>query len=120
MPAVIAEAAGLGCGGAVVVSAGFGEVAAGVALEADLREAALTAGFPVCGPNGNGVVNFAASAAIWGDSVEPRPAGGVAMVSQSGNVAVNALGSRRGARPPHGRSLPATRPSATRATGSPP
>jgi acyl-CoA synthetase (NDP forming) len=98
VPGVVREAVDLGCGGAVVVSAGFGEVASGVALEDELREAALAASFPVCGPNGNGIVSLPARSGIWGDSVQPLPAGGVALVSQSGNVAVNALGSRRGIR----------------------
>ena len=35
---------------------------------------------------------------MWGDSVAPLEPGGVGMISQSGNVAVNALGSRRGIR----------------------
>ncbi len=98
VPAVIAEAATLGCGGAVVVSAGFGEVESGRGLERELREAALAGALPVCGPNGNGVVSFHARAALWGDSVQALRPGRVAMVSQSGNVAVNALGSRRGIR----------------------
>ena len=96
VPAVVAEAARLGCGGAVVVSAGFGEVASGVGLEREVREAAASGPMPVCGPNGNGVVSFAEGMAIWGDSVQALPAGPVALISQSGNVAVNALGSRRG------------------------
>ena len=98
VPAVIREAAELGCGGGVVISAGFGEVIDGVPLEAELRETALGAGFPVCGPNGNGIVSLSARSAIWGDSVHDMPAGAVALISQSGNVAVNALGSRRGIR----------------------
>ena len=57
---------------------------------------ASAAGFPVCGPNGNGVVAVGARAPLWGDSVPPLEPGRVAMVSQSGNVAVNAIGSRRG------------------------
>ena len=96
VPAVIADAARLGCGGAVVVSAGFGEVSGGVGLERELRDAANAAGMPVCGPNGNGIVSLATGAAIWGDSVQALEPGPVAMISQSGNVAVNALGSRRG------------------------
>ena len=118
VPAAIEAAARIGCGGAVVVSAGFGEVEEGHELEAELRRAALGApdapdtpgapdasdapgtAFPVCGPNGNGIVNVHDRAAIWGDSLRPRigdrdAAGGVALISQSGNVAVNALGSRR-------------------------
>ncbi len=98
VPEVIGRAAALGCGGAVVVSAGFGEIEGGRGLERRLREAAVAADFPVCGPNGNGVIDFVGRAGIWGDSVQALPAGGVALISQSGNVAVNALGSRRGIR----------------------
>jgi acetate---CoA ligase (ADP-forming) len=96
VPAVVREAGERGCGGAIVVSAGFGETAAGCGLEAELREAALASGLPVCGPNGNGVVAVAARAPLWGDSLGPIAAGPVALVTQSGNVGVNALGSRRG------------------------
>jgi acyl-CoA synthetase (NDP forming) len=96
VPAVVAEAGATGCGGAVVLSAGFGEVKSGRELEDELRAAAAQHGLPLCGPNGNGIVAVAANAAMWGDSVAPMEPGGVAMVSQSGNVAVNALGSRRG------------------------
>ncbi len=97
VPEAIEAAARRGCGGAVVVSAGFGEVAEGRELERLLREAALAADppMPVCGPNGNGIVSVHERAALWGDSLRPLEAGGVALVSQSGNVAVNALGSRR-------------------------
>ena len=52
----------------------------------------------MCGPNGNGIVAVPSRAPMWGDSVAPLEPGGVAMISQSGNVAVNALGSRRGIR----------------------
>ena len=96
--AVIAEAAELGCGGAVVVSAGFAESKAGLELQSELRETALAARLPVCGPNGNGVISAHARAPLWGDSAPPLEPGPVALISQSGNVAVNALGSRRGLR----------------------
>ncbi len=96
--AVIAEAGERGCGGAVVISAGFGEVESGRGHEAELREAALAHDLPVCGPNGNGIVAVRARAAMWGDSVAPLEPGAVAMITQSGNVGVNALGSHRGIR----------------------
>ncbi len=96
VPATLTQAARRGCGGAVVLSAGFGEVESGRSLERELREAALTSNLPVCGPNGNGIVTTTARAAMWGDSVPALEPGPVAMVSQSGNVAVNALGSHRG------------------------
>lgn len=93
----ICEAIETGCGGAVVVSAGFGETASGKDLEAELAAVAHQNSFPVCGPNGNGVISLHHRAPLWGDSVPAGiEAGGVAMISQSGNVAVNAIGSKRG------------------------
>ncbi len=94
--AVLAEAIAAGCGGAIVFAAGFGEVSSGLGLEAELRDLALGAGFAGCGPNGNGIVAVGARAPLWGDSVGELRPGRVAMISQSGNVAVNAIGSRRG------------------------
>jgi len=96
-PAVVEEAGRLGCGGAVVFAAGFAE-AGGAALEHELAAAARRWELPVCGPNGNGIVSLPGRMALWGDTVLPREAGHVALVSQSGNVAVNALASARGLR----------------------
>ena len=96
VPAAIADAVERGCGGAVVLAAGFGEVESGRQAEEELRRIALAGGLPVCGPNGNGIVSVAGGGSIWGDSLPALVPGGVAMVSQSGNVAVNAIGSRRG------------------------
>ncbi|MDA0162060.1 CoA-binding protein, partial [Solirubrobacter ginsenosidimutans] len=94
-PDVVARARVLGCGGAVVFAAGFAE-----ARETELQSALAAAadGLPVCGPNGNGIVSLPDRVALWGDTIEPREAGPVALISQSGNVAVNALASRRGLR----------------------
>ncbi len=98
VPEVIEQAGERGCGGAVVFSAGFGEAAGGERLQAELTAAARRHALPLCGPNGNGIVSMPARAALWGDALEPREPGPVALVSQSGNVAVNALASRRGLR----------------------
>jgi acetate---CoA ligase (ADP-forming) len=95
---VVQEAGALGCGGAVVYGAGFGEVALGADHERRLREAAARHSLPVCGPNGNGIVALHSRAAMWGDTLRTLEAGAVALVSQSGNVAVNALAARRGIR----------------------
>jgi acetyl-CoA synthetase len=84
--AAVELAAALGCGGAVVFTARTDEP----------RLAA--AGLPVCGPNGNGIVSVPDRVAMWGDVLVPREPGPVALISQSGNVAVNALASRRGLR----------------------
>jgi acetyl-CoA synthetase len=93
---VLAEAVERGCGGAIVLSAGFGEVEESESLERELAELALGAGLPVCGPNCNGVISVGSRAPLWGDSVEELHEGGVALITQSGNLAVNALGTRRG------------------------
>jgi acetate---CoA ligase (ADP-forming) len=98
VPEILDEAGTLGCGGAVVYGAGFGEAAIGVEHEHRLREVAGRHQLPVCGPNGNGIVVVASGAAMWGDSLAPLTAGPVAMVSQSGNLAVNALAGRRALR----------------------
>ena len=95
---VVDEAGALGCGGAIVYGAGFGEVAAGEEHERRLHAAAARHGLPVCGPNGNGIVAVHPGAAMWGDTLRPLVAGSVALVSQSGNVGVNALATRRGLR----------------------
>ncbi len=98
VPDVVAQAGERGCGGAVVFSAGFAEVASGVTLQAEVVAAARRHGLAVAGPNCNGVVSPHHRFALWGDALEPREAGAVALVSQSGNVAVNALATRRGLR----------------------
>jgi len=96
--AAVEEAGARGCGGVVVFSAGFAEVAGGVGLQRDLAAAASRHGLPVCGPNCNGIVAMHEQAALWGDALAPREPGAVALISQSGNVAVNALATRRGLR----------------------
>ena len=95
VPDVVAAAAARGCGSAVVFAAGFAEAGAGD-LQERLRAAAGE--LPVLGPNCDGLINFHGGAALWGDALVPRPAGRVALVSQSGNVAVNALAVGRGLR----------------------
>ena len=98
VPAVVEDAGARGCGGAVVISAGFAEVTSGVELQRELVQAAALHGLPVCGPNCNGIVSMHAKSALWGDALSPREPGAVALISQSGNVAVNALAAQRGLR----------------------
>src|SRR3954463_12346089 len=97
VPAVIHEAGATSCGGAVVFGAGFAEGGA-VALEDGLVAAAVRHGLPVIGPNCDGMVRLHERAALWGDALRPQEPGAVALVSQSGNLAVNALATRRGLR----------------------
>lgn len=90
----LADAAALGCGGAVVYAAGFAE-AGRPQLQQDLARAA--AGMPVIGPNGNGLVSVPACAPLWGDAVAlPEVAGGVALISDSGNIGVVGMAHRSG------------------------
>lgn len=99
VPAVIDQAGVRGCGGAVVISAGFAEVESGRGLQDELVAAAARHGLPVCGPNCNGIVGMRGRYALWGDALAPRDEPGrVVLISQSGNVAVNALATRRGLR----------------------
>ncbi|MCI0687422.1 MAG: acetate--CoA ligase family protein [Sporichthyaceae bacterium] len=93
---LVDQAGELGCGGAVVFAAGFAEVEHGRSLQDAVVAAARRHDLPVCGPNGNGIIALEQRAILWGDAFHPRPAGSVALVSQSGNVAVNAIAARRG------------------------
>ncbi len=87
-------AAGAVAGNAAVAD----KAAAGAELEVGLRAAAARHGLPLCGPNGNGIVALHERAALWGDALRRVEPGRVALVSQSGNVAVNTLATRRGLR----------------------
>ena len=94
VPDYLEEARHLGCGGAVVYAAGFAE-AGRDDLARRFTEAA--GDLPVIGPNGNGFVNIAARAPLWGDAARlPDHAGGVALVSESGNIGVIGLAHRQG------------------------
>ncbi len=55
-----------GCGGAIVISAGFAEIDAGRELQEQLRAAALRHDLPLCGPNGNGIIAVGARGADVG------------------------------------------------------
>ena len=84
----------IGCGGAVVYASGFSETGDAATCRQQLLEAA--GGMPLLGPNCYGFVNGMARAALWPDEhgVEPRD-GGVAIVTQSGNIAINFTMTRR-------------------------
>jgi acetate---CoA ligase (ADP-forming) len=96
VPASLAEAAERGCRGAIVIAAGFGEAPGGAELQRELEDVAARGQIPLCGPNGNGVISVTSRAPLWGDSVPELRPGPVGMITQSGNLAVNAIGSRRG------------------------
>jgi len=81
--------AGMGVGGAVCYASGFGELdAEGAALERQLVAASGT--MALTGPNTYGHINYLDGAALWPDQQgSVRVARGVAIVTQSGNIACN-------------------------------
>ncbi|MGE3874190.1 MAG: acetate--CoA ligase family protein [Parvibaculaceae bacterium] len=85
----------IGCGGAVIYASGFSETGdVGKDLQRRLLEAGR--GMPLMGPNCYGFVNAMAHAALWPDEhgLEPLERG-VAIITQSGNIACNFTMTRR-------------------------
>jgi len=95
---VVAELSAMGAGGAVCYASGFLETEDGAGLQRELVEAA--AGMPVIGPNCYGLINFLDGAPLWPDQHGGRrldpSARGVAIVSQSSNIAISMTMQRRG------------------------
>ncbi|WP_245242921.1 acetate--CoA ligase family protein [Pararhodobacter sp. SW119] len=91
---VVAELAAMGAGGAVAFASGWRESGAG-----DLQDRLVAAagGMPVLGPNCYGFINYLDGALLWPDQHGGRPvAQGVAIVSQSSNIAINLTMQARG------------------------
>ena len=93
---VVRRLADLGTGAAVCHASGFAETGeAGAALQAELVAAAE--GMPLVGPNCYGTLSAVTGAALWPDVHGlTRTGRGVALLSQSGNIAVNLTMQRRG------------------------
>ena len=94
---VLKQAADVGAGAAIVVSAGFAERGNEERnrLQAEIGAFATSSGLRVCGPNCLGVANILAD--IWPSSHAPDPTlrpGPVALVSQSGATAFGPLTTR--------------------------
>jgi len=86
----------IGAGGAVCYGSGFAE-SGDAGLQADLLDAA--GDIPFLGPNCYGIVNTFDRVALWPDEHGMQPLDqGVAIVSQSGNVAVNVTFQQRSLR----------------------
>ena len=99
VPAIAAALGDRGAGGFVCFAAGFSETATeeGRRLTAELL--ASTPELPFFGPNCYGFINFFDGAALWPDQVVgARRERGVALICQSGTIALNLLF--------NGRSLP--------------
>ena len=91
---VMAELSAMGAGGAVSFASGFAETD-----DAD-KQAALVAaagGMPMLGPNCYGVINYLDGALLWPDQHGgERVESGVAIISQSSNIAINMTMAARG------------------------
>jgi acyl-CoA synthetase (NDP forming) len=92
---VVRELARRGAGGAVVFASGFAELGPeGRRLQDELLAAA--GGMPVMGPNCYGYVNYIGRVSPWPDEFGGHHReSGVAIVTQSGNMAVNFTMTRR-------------------------
>ncbi|KIC24411.1 MULTISPECIES: acetate--CoA ligase family protein [unclassified Leisingera] len=88
-----------GAGGAVCFASGFLEAAAEDAEGADLQAQLLEAagGMPFLGPNCYGFINYLDGALLWPDQHGgQRAEKGVALVTQSSNIAINLTMQKRG------------------------
>jgi acetate---CoA ligase (ADP-forming) len=90
---VVRQLRAVGCGGAVIYAAGFAETGDGQ-LQKDLLAAAD--GMPLLGPNCYGFVNGLGRVALWPDEHGIKPLErGIAIITQSGNIACNMTFTRR-------------------------
>jgi acyl-CoA synthetase (NDP forming) len=92
---MVRQLAGIGCGGAVLHASGFAEAG----QEGAELQQQLVAGhdMPLVGPNCYGTINAVSGAALWPDVHGcTRVENGPALVSQSGNIALNLTMNNRG------------------------
>lgn len=96
---VVGAAARLGAGGAVCFASGFREATAELEDGCDLQTALTTAAgdMPILGPNCYGFINALDAAALWPDQHGLGSVSrGVAIISQSSNIALNMTMQARG------------------------
>ncbi|MDH3533900.1 MAG: acetate--CoA ligase family protein [Gammaproteobacteria bacterium] len=93
---IIRKLAERGAPGAVCFAAGFAETGeAGAEMQRRLHEAAGQ--MPMIGPNCHGFLNYLDGVALWPDEHGgKRTQRGVALISQSGNIAINLTMQQRG------------------------
>lgn len=96
---IVGELARRGAGGAVCFASGFREAEAETGDGSSLQDALVAAAgeMPVLGPNCYGFINTLDGAALWPDQHGAvRSERGVAIVTQSSNIAMNLTMQRRG------------------------
>ncbi len=95
----VAVLSGMGAGGAICFASGFAEAEAelGDGAVSEARLVAAAGDMPVLGPNCYGALNYLDGAALWPDQHGGRRVKrGVAIVTQSSNIAINLTMQRRG------------------------
>lgn len=96
VPGIAAALARGGAGGFVCFAAGFSETATPEGERLTRELVAAAADLPFFGPNCYGLINFLDGAALWPDQVVgPRRERGVALICQSGTIALNLLFNQR-------------------------
>jgi acyl-CoA synthetase (NDP forming) len=96
---IVRALSGLNAGGAVCFASGFLEAVAEDATGADLQAQLLQAAddMPILGPNCYGFINYLDGALLWPDQHGGvRVESGIALVTQSSNIAINLTMQRRG------------------------
>ena len=84
---VVAELAAMGAGGAVAFASGWSETGD---AQAQAQLVAAAGAMPVLGPNCYGLINYLDGALLWPDQHGgQRSDRGVALISQSSNIAIN-------------------------------
>ena len=92
VPGIAAALARSGAGGFVCFAAGFSETGNPEGQQLTGQLLAAAAELPFFGPNCYGFINFFDGAALWPDQVVGgRPERGVALICQSGTIALNLL-----------------------------
>ena len=90
LPAILEECGRKGVAGAVVVAGGFGELGRkGRTLQAEIVRVAATHGMRILGPNTSGMINVHAGLNLVG--LNDVPKGDIALISQSGNMALHLI-----------------------------
>ncbi|WP_150523390.1 acetate--CoA ligase family protein [Roseibium sediminis] len=96
---IVRDLAAKGAGGAICFASGFREASAELADGGDLQSALVEAAgsMAILGPNCYGLLNATANVALWPDQHGLVPVKrGVAIVSQSSNIAINLTMQARG------------------------
>lgn len=96
---IVRDLAAKGAGGAVCYASGFSEAVAELADGAELQQALVEAAgsMPIVGPNCYGMINGLDGALLWPDQHGiVRSGRGVAILTQSSNIAINLSMQRRG------------------------